>query len=231
MSCERGLDAGAFVLRALPDDEQRAFAAHVATCPHCSAEVEQLQLVVDTLPVAAPQVAPPPELKGRLMAIVESEAQLLRAAAPDPLPARRRRRPPALRMPPVAAFAAACVVLAVGVVAGAILRDEDARTRTTAAQVAGVRGASAALVVRGDRASLRVAGLPRPGRGRVYQVWLQRGGAPQPTHTLFDVRPDGRAVVQISESMRGVRRVLVTAEPSGGSQVPSSAPIIVASPA
>ena len=36
--------AGAYVLGALPDDERSAYAAHLATCPTCQAEVEELSL-------------------------------------------------------------------------------------------------------------------------------------------------------------------------------------------
>jgi hypothetical protein len=62
-------------------------------------------------------------------------------------------------------------------------------------------------------------------------VWLVRGkGAPIPTHTLFNVRRDGRATVQIEEPVDGVDQVLVTAEPDGGSMAPTSKPVIASSP-
>jgi hypothetical protein len=58
-------------------------------------------------------------------------------------------------------------------------------------------------------------------------VWLVKGkGRPRPTHTLFTVRSDGRARVEIMESLKGADQVLVTAEPSGGSSQPTSAPIV-----
>jgi hypothetical protein len=83
MSCEHRDDAGAWVLGALPDDERERFAAHLAGCEICRQEVGELQMVADTLPLAAPQVAPPAELKERIMAAVRAEAAVLEAAGPE----------------------------------------------------------------------------------------------------------------------------------------------------
>ena len=69
--------------------------------------------------------------------------------------------------------------------------------------------------------------MPAPPAGRVYQVWLVHGKEqPRPTHTLFTVPRDGRAQVDIMESLKGTDRVLVTAEPSGGSAQPTSEPVV-----
>jgi anti-sigma factor RsiW len=83
MSCERTGDAGAWVLGALPEDEAERFRAHLADCAACRREVAELQIVADTLPLAAVQVAPPPELKGRIMSAVRAEADVLAAAGPE----------------------------------------------------------------------------------------------------------------------------------------------------
>ena len=83
MSCEHRDDVGAWVLGALPDDERERFAAHLAGCEICAREVAELQMVADTLPLAAPQVAPPPELKERIMSAVRAEAAVLEAAGPE----------------------------------------------------------------------------------------------------------------------------------------------------
>src|SRR5919198_1299635 len=90
--CEFGLDAGAYVLGALPPDELDAFAAHLAGCDACRREVAQLRGVVDALPLAAAQVAPPPELKDRLMTVVRAESDLLHAAGSEPAARAEPRR-------------------------------------------------------------------------------------------------------------------------------------------
>jgi anti-sigma-K factor RskA len=234
-SCEQGIDAGAYVLHALEDEEHDRFAVHLRTCATCRREVEQLQTVVDHLPMSTPQQMPPAALKDRIMSTVDAEAELLHAAGPDAdrVPARPRRRWLRwLSLRPLTATTAALGILAVGMVGGIVLgRGDDGRppvVRTIPGSAA-VPGARVALTVSGGHGELHLRGIPSAASGRVYQVWLQRGaGAPRPTHTLFDVRSDGRATVRIAEPVAGVDRVLVTAEPTGGSRVPSGAPLISA---
>jgi anti-sigma-K factor RskA len=233
MSCAHRDDAGPWVLGALDDDAARDFAEHLRGCAICRDEVAQLQVVADVLPMAAPQVVPPPALKSRLMAVVESEAQLLRAAGPDadrpPMrePARRSSWLPAWlgRMGPVAAAALATLLLALGVVAGVLLSDDG--TSTTSRPGFGPKGTEVALHVTGHHGELDLTHMPAPPVGRVYQVWLVTGkGKPRPTHTLFTVPSDGRARVDIMESLEDTDQVLVTAEPPGGSSEPTSDPIV-----
>jgi hypothetical protein len=62
----------------------------------------------------------------------------------------------------------------------------------------------------------------------VYEVWVKRVGAPQPTDALFTVTSRGAATVGVPGSVAGVKEVLVTSEPLGGSRVPTSTPAIIA---
>jgi Anti-sigma-K factor rskA len=260
MSCEHRDDAGAWVLDALPEDERERFAAHLGGCEICRREVAELQMVADTLPLAAPQVAPPPELRERIMAAVRAEAAVLAAAGPEadvapatspaeqvapsapvaaPPPAERRRREggwwrrPLLALRPLPAAVAAAVLIALGVGAGVLLSSGGESARTVEAQVVApsAPGARASLTVSGDRGTLEVSDFPAPPSGRVYQVWVKRPGQdPAPTDALFGVR-DGNATVQVPGSMKGVDQVLVTDEPDGGSPKPTRQPVIVAQPA
>jgi anti-sigma-K factor RskA len=238
------------VLGALPEDERERFAAHLAGCDVCRREVAALQMVADTLPLAAPQMAPPPELKERIMSTVRAEAAVLEAAGPEadaapgvPVPApgpapkrpkqkRRRWRLPALALRPIPAALAAAVLIALGV-GGGILLSGGESGKTVQAQVVAPASpaARASLTVADDRATLKVDDFPSPPPGRVYQVWLKRPGRPpDPTTALFRVR-GGNATVDVPGSMKGVDQVLVTAEPDGGSRAPTRDPIIVAQPA
>ncbi|HWH94372.1 MAG TPA: hypothetical protein VNT03_10980, partial [Baekduia sp.] len=81
--CRHRDDAGPWVLGALGEPDAGAFAAHLDACADCRREVADLQVVADILPMAAPQVLPPPELNGRIMGVTGAEAQLLRAAPPQ----------------------------------------------------------------------------------------------------------------------------------------------------
>jgi Anti-sigma-K factor rskA, C-terminal len=100
--------------------------------------------------------------------------------------------------------------------------------RTIRGQVVDAPGASALLQIQGQHAELVIANMAPPPAGRIYEVWLQRAsGEPQPTDALFGVTRAGGAVVAVPGDLRGVRQVLVTAEPLGGSARPTRTPVIV----
>jgi anti-sigma-K factor RskA len=230
--CAHRDDAGPWVLGALHEQDAGAFAAHLETCAGCRAEVASLQTVANMLPMAAPQAVPSPALKDRIMAVVDSEAQLLRAAGPEadrpPVAASARREGRRFgwlgRLRPLPAAVLATALLALGVVGGVLLSGgED----TTSHPGFGPKGSQVALRVTGEHGQLDLRGMPAAPTGRVYQVWLIHGkDKPRPTHTLFTVPSDGRARVEILESLKGADQVLVTAEPPGGSKQPTSAPLL-----
>ena len=228
-------DVGSYLLGALPPDEIESFEAHMGECAECRRDVEELRVAADALPMSVPVVAPPPALKGRIMAVVESEAQLLAAAgreADAPPPAtrapRRERRWGAFLFRPGVALACAAVLLVLGGVGGALLARGGEDTRTVAAQTE-PRGAAVELEIGDDGATLVARGMPAPPSGRIYQVWLKRPGRdPEPTSVLWSVRGDGSADVAVPGSLDGVEAVLVTDEPPGGSDAPTRMPVISA---
>lgn len=226
-------DAAAYVLGALDQHEAESFRVHLASCAVCRDEVVALQAVADLLPAAAPPVAAPPELKQRVMATVYAEAGLLAAASDARRPAarasRRFRRPASLsgfRAPVGAGLAAAVVIAALLISSGG----SSSGTHLVPAHVAGAAAtASAELRRSGDRAELLVAHMQQAPAGRIYEVWVQRAGrAPQATSALFAVNAAGAATVDVPGGVRGVRTVMVTAEPDGGSSTPTGMPLIVA---
>jgi anti-sigma-K factor RskA len=231
---------GAWLLGALPEDEAEGFSAHLAACADCRADAESLRVAVDALPASTPPATPPPALKGRLMAIVEREASLLEAAGPAadrPQPSRRRRRLPrlaGLTLRPALALPLVLLLLVIG--GGVALLGRDAVDQGSRVVVARVNpelnGARASLVLDGNRGRIVGKKLPAPPPGHVYQVWLDRGGtSPVPTDALFSTRTDGSASVDVPGSLDGVRAVMVTDEPSGGSEKPTGRILLTASPA
>ena len=230
---------GAWMLGSLPEDEVEAFRAHLESCADCRAEAESLRVAVDALPASPAPMTAPPALKGRLMAVVEREASLLEAAGPEadrPQPSRRRRRFPGLSgltLRPALALPLVLLLLVVGGGAALLGRTALEQDRTVVAQVnPEIKGSSASLEVDGDRARIVGRKLPPPPAGRVYQVWLDRGGkAPEPTSALFSTRSDGSASVDVPGSIDGVRAVMVTDEPAGGSSKPTGRLLLTASPA
>jgi anti-sigma-K factor RskA len=228
---ERWGDAtGAYLLGALDDAERSGFQAHVANCPACRQELDELRPAVEALPVSAPPVTPPATLRSRIMADVEREASLLAAAGepratPSRPPGRRRWRLRAL--PAWVPAATALAALAIGLLVGRGLGGDGERTVTAALDPAQAPGARVTLQIRDGGGTLVGSRLPAPPAGRVYQVWLLRpGGKPQPTTTLFTPRRDGSATASVPGSLDGVGQVLVSAEPRGGSPSPTSKPIL-----
>lgn len=224
--CAQSVNAAAYVLGALEDQE--CYGEHLATCARCRAEVAQLQPVVDTLPMSAPPSVAPESLIERVLATVHAEAELLAAAgqqADAPPQTMRRRRLRSGRWLTAAVALAAGVAL---VAAIALSGGSSPRVRVTSAQVAATaRGAHAVLRQIGDRAELVVSRMPSPPVGKIYEVWLSRGtGPPQPTDALFGVTSRGSGSVDVPGSLQGVREVLVTPEPLGGSIHPTSPPLI-----
>ena len=223
--------AGAYVLGALPPEELEAFRAHLGGCAECRRAVEELQAAADALPVGVQQVAPPPALKGRIMAVVEAEAELLAAAGAgaDRAPERPRRARRAWWARPGFALAAVVLLLAGGALAGGLLTGDEPRTVVAQTRPA---GADVRLEIAGDDATLVVRDMPAPPPGRIYQVWLKKPGQdPAPTEALWSVNAQGDAEVAVPGSLEGVEAVLVTDEPEGGSRAPTRAPVISAAPA
>lgn len=236
--------AAAYVLRALPEDEEAAFESHLATCAVCRDQVEDLRTAADALAVAAPPVMAPENLRARVMQVVEQEAALLRAAGPEAdLPAsksaarRSRRRSFSLDwlVKPAFALPAAVLLLAIGVLAGLAggAPDREPELVSVRAEVNKEAAPNAEVHLHvGARGSTLVAeNLPDPPRGRVYQVWVKRPDLdPEPTSTLFMPRRDGSASAAVPGSLEGVDAVLVSHEPPGGSPKPTSQPILQVAP-
>jgi anti-sigma-K factor RskA len=221
-----GVDAAPYVLGSLTDPEVETFKAHLVTCAVCREEVAALQTVVSTLPAAAPQVQAPSELKQRVLATVRQEASL---HGPATSGARTERKPsrsllgwrPALAGVGLAAVVAVVLAIALAPAGG------GGAARTIQAEVLAPR-ASATLRVSDGHAELNIAGMPQTTPGRVYEVWIQRTGSPQPTNALFTVSSAGDATVGVPGAIAGVKVVMVTSEPRGGSAVPTRSPVIVA---
>ena len=212
-----GEDVAVYLLGALGPAEAERFEHHLAGCELCRADVARLRPVVDALPVTPEPMTPPPELKQRIMAEVE-------ASTPERSAAAASSRPSWLR--PLPALAAACVLLIAGIGVG-VVATGGGPAQVVTGTVASTGGTAELEIDHGD-ARLRVTGMPRADGDRVYQVWLVRRGneTPEPTEALFNPTSDGRASVAVAGDMDGVERVMVSQEPRGGSQQPTTDPAI-----
>jgi anti-sigma-K factor RskA len=226
-----GENAAPYVLGALAEEEHEAFCRHLDSCAVCREEVAALQVVASVLPAIAPQLSAPQELKRHVMASVREDARREEELGHHMIAATRtrfvRRSQPAWPRwrPLLAAGALATVVavLAIAIASGG----GAAGTRVIRAEATPL-GADASLHVSDGRAQLDVSGLPQTPPQRVYEVWVKRSGAPKPTDALFTVTAHGDATVGVPGNVSGVKVIMVTSEPLGGSKVPTSSPVIVA---
>jgi anti-sigma-K factor RskA len=227
MSSECGEDAAPYVLGALTDEEHGAFLMHLESCAVCREEVAALESVASVLPAAVTQLNAPDDLKRRVMSTVRSEAGLRgagrSAAAPRRSVASASRwgwRSALVGIGALAAALIAVVLISSGSSGGG-------STRVIQAQVT-VPRAVVSVRLNGGHAELNLARMPQSPPGHVYEVWVKRDSTAQPTDALFTVSSAGSATVGVPGSVAGVKQILVTAEPTGGSKVPTSTPVIVA---
>jgi anti-sigma-K factor RskA len=228
----------AYVLGALPDDERASVEAYLALHPERQAEIDDLAGVAGLLALAPPEQEPPADLRRRVMQVVESESTRPRAA---------RRSTSSWfgwlgDIRNVALGAAALLV--VGLLSWNVLlqgdvRDlrgqvEEARTADPAQETREIelggswaeQGARAEVTaLKDDRAILVIEDMPSMPEGRTGQVWVIHDDKPEPSGLL---EPSGNmAATAITTPLRGADAIAVTVEPAGGSDQPTSDPVLV----
>jgi anti-sigma-K factor RskA len=216
-------EAAAYALGALDPEEAVRFEDHVKTCAGCRAELGEMRATAALVPLAAPQVEVPTALRRRVMQEVREDARRQRVAQ-GPSRSRPRLRFPAVipvRLAAIAAAALAAAAVAIIVAAGS----NGTNQRVYQAKVT-FRGGSAALHVGSGTSELVIRRMSAPPAGKIYEVWLVRGGHPVPTSALFDVGASGSATVAVPGGLDRVSGVLVTAERRGGSRRPTTKPLI-----
>ncbi|OPF70697.1 anti-sigma factor [Streptomyces antioxidans] len=236
---------GAYALDALTEREAAEFDRHLAVCDACAQEVRELRATAARLARAVAE-EPPARLRAKVMAALPEVRQLPPEGRKVPvvsLAARRRW----LRIPYL--VTAAC--LAVTVVAGGLVLDarDDAdgqRARTDRAErranglsalmaapdatfrATALKGGGSGTVVvsrRLGRAAFVYHDLPTLRKAGVYELWYSRNGTMVPAGLLEPGRATG--AVFLTGGPHGADGVGVTAEPRGGSDKPTSAPLAV----
>jgi len=230
-------DVAAYMLGALEPEEAAALEHHAEGCERCRAEIRWLTPALDALPESVEREQPPAELRARLLAEVRADvgagaaAGASRGAAKPGLAERasawvRELGSGPMGLRPVAGVAVA--VLVVAAVAGFAIGGgigSDSSDKTSTLLYGEPPGVTAKMVSEGDSGTLHLANVKPLPSDRVLEAWVQRDGEVEAVEALFVPDREGRASTELPD-MEGVEAVMVTTEPEGGSESPTSAPIV-----
>ena len=210
-----------YALDALPANEAAEAREHLVSCRRHDDELAGMNSVAASLPLAAPQAEPPAELRSRLLAAFDAEVE---AQAPATMPRLGVRWVPR-RRPSVSLLAAAALFVALmGVLAWNVaLQIDDGEGGTVRSAFVGDAGGGELVYLKDDALAFVSLDLPAPPPDRVYQAWGIEG---ESATSLGLVSSDGRATFTVDLSE--VDAVAVSEEPQGGSDQPTSAPLLVA---
>lgn len=223
--CARVEEAlGAYVLGACPPPEAEPIAAHLEQCGACARTAARLRDGADALLATLPAVTPAPVVKRRVMERVRADASLFDAARTAAPAARSWRPARSLALACALFIALVTAVAGLGLPAGG---DDGPKVLVASIDAEMAPGAAASLEVRDGGLRLEARGLPAPGRGRAYQVWVRQGrGAPRPAGAVMRPAGDDRREAALPPGKRQPDQVLVTSEPLGGSEIPTRPPVL-----
>jgi anti-sigma-K factor RskA len=239
----------AYVLDALPEEERFSFEEYLAAHPERQAELDELAAVAGLLAFAPHEQEAPPELRRRVMEVVEAEAA----------PRRNGRESVFARIAGYIgtwglAFGAAALLLigllswnlllqgqvedlqgevsnAQGQVSDLQAQVQDAQNQQTQTiALSGTwadQGAEAEVAsINDDKIILVADNLPSVPEGQTCQIWVIKGNAPEPSG-LFQPGSDETAA-PVTTPIKEGDTIAVTVEPAGGSEQPTSDPVLSA---
>jgi len=226
----------AYVLGAIGWAEASALKAHLETCPVCQAELARYQQISDGIARALPLQMSPRSVRGKLLASLEKTET---SARPKTRWGFRQ----------FATGVLALVLISTNLIAFLQIRELRQQHLQLADQVEqqhtilGMLAASTEIhSIRGDGFSghllldreknlayLLTWNLPPPPQGQIYQIWLIDPNGDETAAALFRPefdRPFTSAALVTSRTFVEFVGVEVTIEPSGGSDTPTSEPIL-----
>jgi anti-sigma-K factor RskA len=207
----------AVALGAATEDERARVERHAAACAVCAADLDGMRGAAAGLALDVPQVAPPADLRKRVLGQVAADAR--RRGAPAAAPARSRRA----GLWPALAGALAVVVVAL-VAWNVTLRTGEEPTALACGQGASV---ATCTLDRGDDGSavLRISGLPPAGADEGYELWSIRDGVPRSEG--FAARTAGGDLVAATADLESATALAVTVERRTNVTAPTMEPLVV----
>ena len=216
-----------------PDDRARAKEL-LERSAEARDELRALTEATAAMATAASGPAPPPGLRDRILDAARADRETV-------VPLASRRRPRLVPALGAVAAVAAVVAVALGVWGLSVSSDlDDSRAALAQAQAAAAVLASpdardvsleqgdGTLVVSGTDAVLVLNSIAAAPDGKTYEVWVLDGETPVRAG-LFP-GGDPRDVVPVDGSVGPGAKVLVTLEPAGGVDAPTTSPIVASAP-
>ena len=222
-------DVAAYALGALEPAEATELEAHLEDCERCRSELCWLGPAVQVLPEGVERVEPPRRLRESVMTEVRADARHEQATSDSRgrVGWLDRIRIGSLGWRPIAGLAV--VALALVALAGYEIGSEESGSGSGSPLVVREEtGLVAKMVPEGDGGTLELANVRELPNDRVLEAWVQREGEVEAVPALFVPDHEGRASTWIAD-MAGVETVMVTSEPEGGSEAPTSDAIVTMS--
>ena len=237
----------AYVLGALPEEERLSFEDYLAAHPERQAEIDELGAVASLLAFSPQVQEPSPELRRRVMEVVEAEAEPRRVRGTSTF----ARVGDYLSVRSLALGAA--VLLVIGLLSWNVLlqvqvQNLQGQVENAQGQVQDLQGElevaqqSQTIKLEGSWAKqgamaevasmqknqiiLVARNMPSVPEDKTCQIWVIKGDVPK-SSGLF--QPDGNGTATpITNSITKADVIAVTVEPAGGSKKPTSDPVLLA---
>lgn len=221
-------DLAAYALGALEPREAAEFERHLEGCEHCRREMRWFEPAVQSLPESVERQEPPPQLRAALMAEVRTdvrEGEQHERAGSFFSWVRSSFGTRGLQV----ATGLALVLFAVAAFAGYELGKGGSEEGTGGGTlVSREHGITARMVSEGEGGTLHLADVHQLPPGKVLEAWVRREGTVEAVPALLVPDRKGQAETTIAD-MNGVDTVMVTEEPQGGSEEPTSPAIVTMS--
>ena len=214
-------------LRALSSEDEERVVVHLAECERCRRRLRETEAVATSLAYSVPQVAPPPDLRSRVLAMAEPVVAAPAAGVPALEAPARPARPRARRgwWPRFSLVAVPAMALALaGMIAWNVsLRNDIQSNLSDLASGAAVAlpGVGNVVAQTDGNATLFAHVRPAPA-GKTYEAWVIRGSVALPAGIF---QGGGTVELRLTQAAKPGDKIAVTIEPSGGSQKPTTTPI------
>jgi anti-sigma-K factor RskA len=213
----------AYALNALDEDDRAAFEEHLGDCEQCTVALAELRDTAAALAYVPETVAPPAALRSRIL-------ETARAERPNVVPLHRTGARRTWGLGAVAAVAvAAAAALAIWNVSlhNSLDSERSANQKVVSVSLNGAQGKLA--VANSGRAVLFTCGIAKAPAGKTYEAWVITSGTAARAGEFAGGQ--GCVAVPLARDVPSGSTVAVTVEPDGGSDQPTTTPIIQSEPA